>query len=254
MFWGYRNLARYLGPEQPLLALRSRAMDGLPEPDTICDLARNYVAELLRFQPADHYHLGGYCFGGLVAYEMARQLEEANHSVAMLALINTFPPNSRYDTFALNPRSAWQFAVNLLRKIRYTFPTSRQDCMTTASWYSRWLLQRVFSFGKKPGAGRLDPRRWTDTSSYTEQQQELWGTHLKAWSTYQPQAYGGRLTLFRSPVHQLRCSFDLAYGWRELAQGGVEVHVIPSGHTMIMREPHVQALGSALARSLSATG
>ena len=83
MLWGYRNLVRHLGEDQPVLAFQSQGLQGEPEPESIEALAATYVAELRRFRPHGPYYLGGYCFGGLVAYEMARRLEQAHQRVLL---------------------------------------------------------------------------------------------------------------------------------------------------------------------------
>src|SRR3954469_25088298 len=97
MFWGYSNLARHLGNDQPIYAFKSRGLEGLPEWATIEEMAANYITDLRAHQPRGPYLLGGYCFGGVVAYEMARQLEGQGEKVTLLALINCSPPNTDYD-------------------------------------------------------------------------------------------------------------------------------------------------------------
>ena len=73
MFWGYVNLARHL--KQPVYGFKSRGLDGLPELESIAEMASQYIADLRRVCPHGPYSLGGYCFGGVLAFEMARQLE-----------------------------------------------------------------------------------------------------------------------------------------------------------------------------------
>ena len=105
MFWGYVNLARRLGSDQPSFGLSSRGLDGRAEFGTIEEMAAQYINDLRAVQPRGPYYLGGYCFGGNVAYEMARQLDAQGEKVALLALLNCAPPNSRY----LRPQ--WTFAA-----------------------------------------------------------------------------------------------------------------------------------------------
>ena len=102
MFWGYVNLAKRLGSDQPVFGFSSRGLDGRAEFDTIEEMAAQYVKDLRSVQPRGPYYLGGYCFGGNVAYEMARQLESKGEKVALLALLNCAPPNSRYMQGALD--------------------------------------------------------------------------------------------------------------------------------------------------------
>ena len=104
MFWGYTNLSKYLGPEQPLFAFKSRGMDGQEEFATIEEMAAQYIADLRAFQPRGPYQLGGYCFGGNVAYEMARQLRAQGERISLLALINCAPPNCGYAHFVSRRR------------------------------------------------------------------------------------------------------------------------------------------------------
>src|SRR5687768_13429986 len=87
MLWGYANVAKHLDAERPVYALNSRGMDGLEEFPTIEEMARQYVEELRGVQGRGPYYLGGYCFGGLVAFEMAQQLVAQRQRVALLALM-----------------------------------------------------------------------------------------------------------------------------------------------------------------------
>ncbi|KAL4965974.1 uncharacterized protein BDV14DRAFT_199425 [Aspergillus stella-maris] len=59
---------------------------------TIEEMAASYLAEIKRRQPKGPYLLGGYSFGGLVAYEVARQLLEAEDEVTKLILFDTACP------------------------------------------------------------------------------------------------------------------------------------------------------------------
>src|SRR5205814_8458397 len=69
---------------------------------------------------------------------------------------------------------------------------------------------------------------------------------------YKPRPYDGAVTLFRSPGHQLLCSFDDQYGWGELALGGVAVRIISGAHEQILKEPHVQFVAKQMAECLEA--
>src|SRR5207237_1807455 len=74
---------------QPVYGFRARVpRDGEEHRVTVEGLAAAYVAELVRFQPAGPYRLGGYSSGGVVAYEMARQLVAQGREVAALAVID----------------------------------------------------------------------------------------------------------------------------------------------------------------------
>lgn len=88
----FRELAHHLGKEQPFYGLQSRGLDGCQEPFTrIEDMAAHYISEIRLVQPEGPYLLGGYCFGGEVVYEMARQLQSQGEKVLLLAIISSIP-------------------------------------------------------------------------------------------------------------------------------------------------------------------
>ncbi|HEV2714011.1 MAG TPA: amino acid adenylation domain-containing protein, partial [Terriglobales bacterium] len=89
---GFRDLARHLGSDQPFYALQPQGLDGKRECLTsIPEMAERYIQEIRRIQPEGPYRIGGYSFGGLVAYEMAQQLEAQREETALLALFDTYP-------------------------------------------------------------------------------------------------------------------------------------------------------------------
>ena len=86
-------LARHLGSEQTCYGLQSLGLAPGDVPlATIEEMAARYVAELRRVQPQGPYRLAGWSFGGLAAFEMARQLNAAGDDVALLAVLDTGPP------------------------------------------------------------------------------------------------------------------------------------------------------------------
>ncbi|ESA36055.1 hypothetical protein N836_08730 [Leptolyngbya sp. Heron Island J] len=131
----FEKLVRYLDIDRPFYALRPRDLDGVTEPlETIEAMAAHYVTEVLKQQPQGPYLLGGQCTGGVVAYEMARQLKQQGHEVGLLVMLDTtFPayknywlPRRRYyfhkPTFKPGVLDVW-YNVSLLlylwRKIGY---------------------------------------------------------------------------------------------------------------------------------------
>ena len=86
----YRQLAENLRQDRPVYGFHAV---GVTDPDTrIEDLAGDYIRELRTVQPDGPYCLGGYCLGGVVAYEMAQQLHVRGERVARLFLFDTFLP------------------------------------------------------------------------------------------------------------------------------------------------------------------
>jgi thioesterase domain-containing protein len=102
-----------------------------------------------------------------------------------------------------------------------------------------------------PCGATAPPEDWLDLSQYSKQQQQVWDIHLQALLKHQPRAYAGGVTLFRTPVHLLFCSFEADYGWKDCVRGGVTQKIIPGAHETIMEEPGVQNLAKAMNESLA---
>ncbi|MDZ4136931.1 MAG: thioesterase domain-containing protein, partial [Paracoccaceae bacterium] len=85
-----RHLAQLLGGDRPFYGLQARGLYGdQPPHDTLRDAAADYIAELRQVQPHGPYLIGGFSGGGLTAWEMAHQLEDAGETVALLVLLDT---------------------------------------------------------------------------------------------------------------------------------------------------------------------
>ena len=251
MFWGYANLSRHLGLSQPVYGFRSQALDGLPEFPSIEEMAAQYVSDLRKVQSVGPYYLGGYCFGGVVAYEMARQILNDGENVALLALLNCAPPNSRYTRIGWTP----QWGVRFVRNLFYWAGYVRQLTPAQRREFGRWkwhrLKQRLRGSAQSSN-GHIDVGDLVDLSSFAEEERKVWEAHIRALLRYHPKSYGGRVHLFRSPGHSMLCSFASDYGWGELAKGGVVTSIVSAAHEKILEEPCVAEVAAKLEKLLNA--
>jgi thioesterase domain-containing protein len=192
--------------------------------------------------------LGGYCFGGNVAYEMARQLRALGEGISLLALINCAPPNCSYARFRFTPKSCFKFLRNLgywggyLRQLK---PPQRRELL---DWKIKTLKKRLGRFFKP---SEIDVEEIVDLAAQPEDRRELWEAHVRALITHQTKPYPDEVTLFRTRGHPVVCSFDDEFGWREFASGGVAVKMIPGAHESALDEPHAQTLAEIMKRHLN---
>ncbi|MER5483258.1 amino acid adenylation domain-containing protein [Streptomyces sp. NPDC002812] len=90
--WCYSPLAGISSPEHSVHALQARGMDGREAlPDSIRDMAADYVRQIRGVQESGPYRLMGWSFGGVVAHEMAVQLRALGEQVEILALLDSYP-------------------------------------------------------------------------------------------------------------------------------------------------------------------
>jgi amino acid adenylation domain-containing protein len=85
-------LARAAGRQQPFYVLEPYVFDPSEPVPSVEDMAAAHLRAVRQVQPDGPYRLGGFCNGGLLAHEMARQLDEAGEVVEFLGLVNPTEP------------------------------------------------------------------------------------------------------------------------------------------------------------------
>lgn len=250
MFWGYQNLSKHFGNDQPVFAFNSRGLDGREEFPTIKEMATAYVSDLKKFRPHGPYFLGGYCFGGCVALQMARQLVAQGEKVPFVTLINSIPPNADYDKFSLTPKSLAKFLKNLgywANYVREQSPKAKRDFISWKLRAARKQAGRIFSLRKR--VYDFDVHEVVDLASQPKELHELWETHIRILFAHTPEFFPGRVMLFRTPGYSMFCCFDEAYCWRKFAKE-VDVKMIPGAHESILAEPNVKLVAKQIADEL----
>lgn len=236
----YRWLAEALGDEFPIHMLEAPWWDGRScEIRTVEQLATHHVAQIQRLQPAGPYLLGGHSFGGLLAYEIARQLAAAGHDIALVAISDT---RVGADLHTDSDPRTWPMPA----------PTSIGHRIRRRLWLF-WATQR-FRAGKlavmilttrKRLRWRLDQRRF---GSVPERRRAEYVATMAAaaGAAYGPLPYDGPLTL-------IRCAGSLGppdLGWGKLARGGLELLDVPGNHEEILFPPLVEQLASKLSHAI----
>jgi amino acid adenylation domain-containing protein len=232
----YFDLARYLGPDQPFYGLQDPSLSGVVPPfGSLEEMAAFYVREVRSVQPAGPYLIGGWSFGGLVAFEMARQFSASGHQPVLLAVLDSGTADmerefeSRMDDAALLAILAHEMYLPISSKdLRVLEPEERlrvvADHMTSAGV--------IFE----------------DTIGYLRRQLNIFKYRNRATVSYFPDRYSGRVSLFLASQHDPEDDspqWDLEERWARVAQA-VDVYYVPGSHHEIAREPHVRNLAEVL--------
>ncbi|WP_083870788.1 non-ribosomal peptide synthetase [Nocardia aobensis] len=94
--WCYAGLLAHLPGDRPVYGLQAPHIAGEQEHDSIRAAAKDYVAHMRSVQPEGPYHLLGWSLGGLIAHEIAVQLQEAGQQVALLAMMDSYQLGDRW--------------------------------------------------------------------------------------------------------------------------------------------------------------
>ncbi|HWP43147.1 MAG TPA: thioesterase domain-containing protein, partial [Blastocatellia bacterium] len=232
------NLARGLDKDQPFYAIAPHGVDGGEVPPTIEEMARHRLASVRAYQPEGPYLVGGFCNGGLVAFELARQLEAEGEQIDLLALVCVSATNTR-----LGP------VRSLIRSIDRLMGKGPEDQLEHFLILRSWLARlKELARGRAASANRsAEPAPEEDDSVRYKRaiRWDITARYNKIMDGYVPRRYKGRITLFWPEEEAAEVYDDPTMGWRKVAAGGVEVHKIAGRHlTCITR--HVGALAERL--------
>jgi len=237
----FESVSRHLSDDQPVYAFQPQGLYGGRAPHhTVEQMAAHYIQEMRTVQETGPYSIGGYCFGAIVAYEMARQLTRQGCVVSLLAFINA--PDSLY--------YAERDGVRALPAAPMQEPES-QSAGTLKRWYW-WLSHQLRSgaAGRKVLSRVIRTLRIPVPPSFRSYFFFL--NHLKAERDYVPLPYDGHMVLVRPD----RLGLDLYLGWGSLVSGGIECVVL--GTNGREREnvdgPWLHNVGKVLAQHLESVG
>jgi amino acid adenylation domain-containing protein len=248
----YAALAHHLDRQQPFYGLRARALDDPQAPPlSIEAMAANYVAEVRQAQPAGPYRLGGYSSGGLLAFEMARQLQAAGERVAIVALLDTMAPpssNGAAGPLAAPRRLRATDWLNLLAGL----PPWLDDALRLGPEKIAARLRRKLRLALQRGrAPRLSDVLDDNLAHLPAHHLAFMQQHYEAILAYRPEPYPGRVTLFRAESQALSHLALPDKGWSALALGGVDIREFAGSHHTLLREPYVSGLAQQLQSVLS---
>ncbi|ETW98425.1 MAG: hypothetical protein ETSY1_18745 [Candidatus Entotheonella factor] len=244
----YRDLAKHLGPEQPVYGLQSQGLDGhQPLLTTVPEMAARYVREIQVVQPEGPYWLGGYCMGGTVAYEVAQQLYRQGHEVALLALFET------YNWSQLKPETLADRALYWAQKVEFHL---RNFYLLERGDRRTFLREKWSVIQERRQVWMGDLKRWAGLSrtdghrAYQTLLAQLWQVNDDAADAYQPEPYPGRITHFRT-AKEYRAFEDPRVGWEPLAKEGVDQHTLSAYPAGTLVEPFVAQTAARLQNCLA---
>ncbi|HEY7387937.1 MAG TPA: amino acid adenylation domain-containing protein [Bryobacteraceae bacterium] len=242
--FAYLDLARSLGSGQPVYVLESAAFSGDGKPlELVEDIARHFLQEIRTVQPKGPYRLAGFCMGGIVAFEMARQLIDAGEEAPLLILIETWHPKSIPEVRGGAPHVLRPFlffvrgAMRHLRALLSLPPRQAGRYFRAKSGILKeMLLYRDVYRGDR----------------YKRNHDLVFEANYRAGSRYIPGPYAGRIVHIVAGNLKVDRAIDTRLVWCDLAAGGCEM-VGTSAARMwdLLKQPEVKELAERLTERLT---
>ncbi|MBB4302686.1 amino acid adenylation domain-containing protein [Rhodobium orientis] len=235
----YGPLLAAMRPARPVYGLRAAGLEpgeAVAE-GGLADMAAAYYRDLRKIQPRGPYSLAGWSFGGVLAYEIARQIEASGDTVAFVGLLDSYTPADLAglegeEGEGIDPAAACRraFARDLFGADA-DLPVNADIAGTVMA------LPQVSAV--LPGADRRAVERLF----------KVFAASHAAFAAYVPGPSPAPLTLVRATGGT---AIKGEGGWGALAKGRISIHQVDADHYGLMRPPHVAELAKVLEKALSA--
>lgn len=230
---GYLALARALGTEQPFYALEGVQRES--EGRALEQMAGSYVEVIRSVWPDGPYRLGGWSTGGVVAFEMARQLHGSRADVAPVVLLDSVAPGDDDCDLDDNVSILAGFAVNLGVPLDLTPAAYEEVLQSDTEAQLEWMLNQARQAGSLPPDVDADDLR---------RRFKLYLADVEAVKNYRPSPTSIPLLLLRA-IDEPE-DLETIARWRRLSANKLEIHNVPGDHLTMMRSPHVSTLAKVL--------
>jgi thioesterase domain-containing protein/acyl carrier protein len=230
--YSFRPMAKHLGVDRPFFVVRVLPKEGERTP-TVEELASRATQAIRATRPQGPYMLGGYCFGGTIAFETARQLRSMGEEVQMIALFDTPAPG--YPKLLRGHTRNWRrlrevFVGDGARKIISHLDMTGRLIKRKVVGQTERRLARFELTDSIPTAG--------DIASWQERSTRM----------YAPRPIDVPITQFiaQDEAISTRILEDPRLGWRELCSGEFHVHRVSGSHGTLLEEPRAVDLARIL--------
>jgi FkbH-like protein len=253
----YRNLARTLGG-RPVYGIQPPGRGGVPMTHTrIEEMAAHYVTEIRKVRPHGPYLLGGLCAGGILAFEMARQLEMTNEEARLVAVFDAADVSATMKPY----RESAQRASRLRQAVREQ-PMRKlpRVLMSKARGFLSYQVQTALhKLSDRLSVAAL--RRHLDRGAPLPgwaRKLSVRAVYARAEAEYRPaHVLRQEIVLFRATEGVgfeqpfVEIYDDPLLGWSKRSLKGVKAIDVPGGHGSMLQEPNVSALANALGSYLA---
>ncbi|HKF09431.1 MAG TPA: alpha/beta fold hydrolase, partial [Xanthobacteraceae bacterium] len=217
--WPYSRLITHLPSDYPIYGLQARNLTE-PKllPDSIEDVALDYLRLIREIQPRGPYNLLGWSFGGLVAHAIATRLQSTDEKVELLALLDSYPSNCEELPHRQQRHKEVLFA-GAADPIRNMVDTLRHD-------------EHLLSMLKE---------------HHYEAIMEGYDNSVRLMRRFLPQQFRGDILLFMAAQGEAKPPHDV---WAPYVGGKIKVHRIDCTHEAMMDPLPAASIGRVLAAEL----
>lgn len=233
MSWPYQRLGKHL--DCPIIGIQQTLRSDEVEPQSVRDMAKNYADRIQELHPAGHYNLLGWSFGGVVAHELAIELQRRECAVERLILLDALPTA---ETSATEPNHApvdRHTVEEVLRFYRIDLPA--QDEPLNYEQIEELVRERAAA--EFPRYKQL--LEWIDSN--LDNNRALHRAH-------QPGVFNGDIVIFAAQQTDGESGSSPSREWRPYVAGDITAFTIDCTHEEMLTADSLSLYGQRLKDSL----
>ncbi|HMF72991.1 MAG TPA: non-ribosomal peptide synthetase, partial [Flavitalea sp.] len=239
-----KGLAKYMDKDQPVYGLQAIGLNGTDE--VVCrleEIAAVYIADILKQNPTGPYALAGYSFGGIIAFEIARQLKAMNKKVTMVAVLDTYARQSDHFHPALTKLyNKTTFGIlNFLYKFAVLFRNPKYVYFFIRYYKLQGYVDKLMGLTDKTKNDALQTER--DFINNLEKVTEAYDTAFYHYK-FSPQDIV--VDVFKSGDRIYYVKDHKYFGWKSFALKGVNSYTVPGDHFNLLDEPNNRKVAEIL--------
>jgi thioesterase domain-containing protein len=237
----FNAVAMGLSPDQPVYGLQAKGLNGIDEPFAcIEDMAAHYIEAIMRQNREGPFLLAGFSFGGIIAYEMARQLTAMGKEVKLVAVFDTSANQTTfYDPIPVRISKQISYYLNNIFHTLKFVNGFRNTVAGKSKLLKRKLLRRYWALrGKQDQQGFFGYAHRIDKCNQD------------ALRRYRLVPENITVDLFKAETRTFYVADEEFLGWKPFALKGVNVHNIPGEHNTIFKAPNDGTFAAELQKCL----
>ena len=230
--WQYHALGNYL--DCPIIGIQQILQGEEAEPRSIRDMAKNYADRIQGVYPTGPYNLLGWSFGGVVAHELAIELQRRGCVIARLILLDAEPTIDSGFTLPNHALGEKHILEEVLRFYRINIP--EQDEPLTYEQIEELIRER----------GAVEFPRYKQLLDLIVQNLK---SGIALYRAHEPGVFDGDVIIFSAVRDQSDRSSSLLRSWRPYVAGDITMYSIDCTHQEMLTTESLSMYGEQLKHS-----
>lgn len=235
----FKNVISHFDDEQPVYGIQGIGPNGYDNWfESIEEMAACYIESIVKINPKGPYPLAGFSFGGVVAFEMARQLKAEGKIVSIVALLDSYVDSSYYC------KPYWQKKLSRIYDINHRRLDFFIEMLTS------WKAFKMRTHAKKEYILEIyfgQKKIMTEQEILALEEFKVANSMVnKIVDRYHLKPQNCGVDLFRAKDDPGYKIDPIHLGWKKAALKGVTIHNIPGDHLAIVDPPNDKILARML--------